>query len=58
MFQGESVNTGRISVLVSFAGSVESITSLQYLMLVACNLISLIDKSFKTSFVLAVKKPK
>lgn len=52
MFQGESANTSRVSVLVSFSGSGESVTSLQYLMLVGCDLGSLIDKSLRTYFVL------
>lgn len=52
VFQGESVNTSRVSVLVSLSGSGECVTHLQYLMLVGCDLVSLIDKSLRTHFVL------
>lgn len=51
---GESVNTSGVSVLVSF----EPVTSLQDLMLVGYNVLSLIDKTSRTSSVLVVKKPK
>lgn len=47
MFQGESVNTSRIFLLVSLT-VVEFVTGLQYQIMVGCNLISLIGKSLRT----------